>query len=158
MGIYFALIGAALSFLLAGIGSSIGVGMAGEAAAGALAEDPSKVGKLMVLQLLPGTPGIYGFVVALLTLIQIGGVGGNVQDLSWIQGLLYFAACLPMGFVGLWSAKRQGRAAVSSIGTFVKKPEQFGKLMLFPAMVELYAIFALIISLLALLGIGNLKV
>lgn len=158
MGIYFALIGASLAFLLAGIGSAIGVGMAGEAAAGVITEDPGKFGKVMIMQLLPGTQGIYGLIVAFLTLIQIGIIGGSTSEVSVIKGMLYFAACLPMGFVGLWSAKRQARAAVAGIGTVAKRPDQFGKALIFPAMVETYAIFALLISVLALIGIGNLAV
>ncbi len=71
-GIVFALLGAALAALMAGIGSAVGVGMAGEAAAGVVTEDPGKFGKVLLLQLLPGTQGIYGLLVAVLTLIQIG--------------------------------------------------------------------------------------
>ena len=57
-GIVFALIGAALATFLAGTGSAIGVGKAGVAAAGVLTEDPSKYGKVLILQLLPATQGI----------------------------------------------------------------------------------------------------
>ena len=42
LGIVYALLGAALAVLLAGAGSSIGVGIAGQAAAGVVTEDPSK--------------------------------------------------------------------------------------------------------------------
>jgi V/A-type H+-transporting ATPase subunit K len=64
-------------------------------------------------------------------------------------GLLYLAACLPIAIVGLVSARYQGRTSVASIGIVAKKPEQFGKAMLFPAMVETYAILALLVSILA---------
>ena len=98
LGIVFALAGAALAALMAGIGSAVGVGMAGEAAAGVVTEDPQKFGKVLILQLLPGTQGIYGLLIAFMTLTQIGILGGSA-DISWIKGLLYFAACLPMAFV-----------------------------------------------------------
>lgn len=156
-GIVFALLGAVMSALLAGAGSSVGVGMAGEAAAGVVTEDPSKFGKVLVLQLLPGTQGIYGLLIAFITLSQIGVLGGS-SDISLAKGLLYFLACLPMAVVGYWSAIRQARASVASIGMVAKRPDQFGKAMIFPAMVETYAILALLVSILAVSGIGALNV
>lgn len=157
LGIFFALLGAAAASLMAGIGSAIGVGMAGEAAAGVVTEDPSKFGKVLILQLLPGTQGIYGLLVAFITLSQIGIIGGS-PELSLAKGLLYFAACLPIAFAGLWSAIRQARASVASIGLIAKRGDQMGKAMLFPAMVETYAILALLVSILAVFGIGSLNV
>ncbi len=156
-GIVLALLGAALAALMAGIGSAVGVGMAGEAAAGVVTEDPGKFGKVLLLQLLPGTQGIYGLLVAVLTLIQIGILGGS-SEVSLGQGLLYLVACLPMAFVGLWSAIRQARAAVAGIGTVAKRPEQMGKAMIFPAMVETYAILALLVSVLSILNIPNIAI
>lgn len=156
-GIVLALLGAALAALMAGIGSAMGVGMAGEAAAGVVTEDPGKFGKVLLLQLLPGTQGIYGLLVAVLTLIQIGILGGS-SEVSLGQGLLYLVACLPMAFVGLWSAIRQARAAVAGIGTVAKRPEQMGKAMIFPAMVETYAILALLVSVLSILNIPNIAI
>lgn len=156
LGLVFALLGAALAALLAGTGSAIGVGMAGEAAAGVVTEDPQKFGKVLILQLLPGTQGIYGLLIAFITLSQIGVLGGGAADVSFVEGLLYFAACLPMAFVGLWSAKRQARAAVSGIALVAKRPDQMGKAIIFAAMVETYAILALLISILAIVGIPAL--
>ncbi|EEG51752.1 MULTISPECIES: V-type ATP synthase subunit K [Enterocloster] len=157
LGIVFALTGAALAALLAGIGSAIGVGIAGEAAAGVITEDPNKFSKVLVLQLLPGTQGIYGLLIGFITLTQIGIMGGD-PNVSVAKGLLYLAACLPMAFVGLWSAMKQGKASVASIGLVAKRPEQFGKAMIFPAMVETYAILALLISILSIFGIGGLAI
>ena len=157
LGIVFALTGAALAALLAGIGSAIGVGIAGEAAAGVITEDPNKFSKVLVLQLLPGTQGIYGLLIGFITLTQIGIMGGD-PNVSVAKGLLYLAACLPMAFVGLWSAMKQGKASLASIGLVAKRPEQFGKAMIFPAMVETYAILALLISILSIFGIGGLAI
>ena len=156
-GVGLALLGAALAALLAGIGSAIGVGLAGEAAAGVVTEEPSKFGKVLLLQLLPGTQGIYGLMIAFLTLSNIGILGGS-GDISFAKGLMYLFACLPLGLVGLWSAKRQARAAVASIHLIAKKPDQFGKALLFPAMVETYAVLALLVSLLAVANIGKLPI
>ncbi|MEF9938984.1 MAG: V-type ATP synthase subunit K [Clostridium sp.] len=149
-GIVFALLGVAVAVGFAGMGSAWGVGIAGQAAAGVVTEDPSKFAKVLLLQLLPGTQGIYGLLVGFITLSKIGLLGGGADmSMSITQGLLYFAACLPIGMVGLISAKYQGQTSAASIGIVAKRPEQFGKAMLFPAMVETYAILALLISILA---------
>lgn len=153
LGIVYALLGAALAVLLAGAGSSIGVGIAGQAAAGVVTEDPSKFAKVLIMQLLPGTQGIYGLLVGFITLSKIGLLGGGMLDLTPQQGLLVLAACLPIGIVGLISGKSQGKTAAAAIGIVAKKPDQFGKAMLFPAMVETYAILALLISFLAVSAI-----
>ncbi|MDQ0152158.1 V/A-type H+-transporting ATPase subunit K [Fusobacterium naviforme] len=157
LGVAFALLGAALSALLSGVGSAKGVGIAGQAAAGVTTEDPNKFSQVLILQLLPGTQGIYGLLIAFITMTQIGVMGGSA-DMSLAKGLLYLAACLPMGVVGLFSAIAQGKAAVASIGLVSKRPDQFGKAMIFPAMVETYAILALLISILAIFGVGALNV
>lgn len=153
LGLVYALLGAAVAVFLAGAGSAIGVGIAGQAAAGVVTEDPSKFAKVLVIQLLPGTQGIYGLLVGFLTLSKIGLLGGGAADLTPQTGLLILAACLPVGIVGLISGKSQGETAAASIGIVAKKPEQFGKAMLFPAMVETYAILSLLISILAVTAI-----
>ncbi len=155
LGLPIALLGAAMAALLGGIGSAIGVGDAGKAAAGVVTEDPSLFGKVLILQLLPGTQGIYGLLIAFLTLTQIGVLGGSA-DVSFAAGCAYFAACMPMAFVGLWSARMQAKASIASIGLVAKKPDQFGKSMIFPAMVETYAVLALLVSLLSVMNISSL--
>ena len=153
LGIVYALLGAALAVFLAGAGSAIGVGIAGQAASGVVSEDPSKFAKVLVIQLLPGTQGIYGLLVGFITLSKIGLLGGGILDLTPQQGLLVLAACLAVGIVGLISGKSQGETAAAAIGIVAKKPEQFGKAMLFPAMVETYALLSLLISILAVTNI-----
>ena len=152
-GLFFALLGAAFATLMAGIGSAIGVGKAGVAASGVLAEEPSLFGKVLIFQLLPATQGIYGLLVGILILSNVGLIGG-VKPVSLLQGMLYFGASLPIAFCGLYSAIYQSKCAVAGIGTVAKKPDQFGKAILMPAMVETYAILALLISMLAILGIA----
>ncbi len=152
-GMVFALLGVVLATVLAGWGSALGVATAGQAAAGVVAEDPDQFAKVLILQLLPGTQGIYGLLVAFITLTRIGILGGTpVTDTK--TGLLYLAACLPIAIVGLISAYHQGRTSVASIGVVAKDPNQFGKAMLFPAMVETYAILALLVSILSVVNIG----
>ena len=153
LGLVYSLLGAAVAVFLAGAGSALGVGIAGQTAAGVVTEDPSKFAKVLVPHLLPGTQGIYGLLVGFLTLSKIGLLGGGAAQIDPQTGLLILAACLPVGIVGLISGKSQGETAAASIGIVAKKPEQFGKAMLFPAMVETYAILSLLISILAVTAI-----
>ena len=153
LGLVYALLGAAVAVFLAGAGSALGVGIAGQAASGVVTEDPSKFAKVLILQLLPGTQGIYGLLVGFITLSKIGLLGGGAAEISVQTGLLILAACLPIGIVGLISGRSQGQTAAAAIGIIAKKPDQFGKAMLFPAMVETYAILALLISILAVSAI-----
>ena len=153
MGTVLALTGAALAVILAGMGSAYGVGIAGQAASGVVSEDPSKFAKVLIIQLLPGPQGIYGLLVGFIALSKIGILSGAPAELSTATGLLILAACLPIALVGLVSAMHQGKTAVSAVGIVAKKPDQFGKAMLFPAMVETYAILALLVSILAINGV-----
>ncbi len=153
LGVFYGILGAAAAVLLAGAGSSIGVGIAGQAAAGVVTEDPDKFAKVLIMELLPGTQGLYGLIIGFVTLSKIGILGTGVE-VSAASGLMLLAACLPIGIVGLISGIYQGKASASSIGIVARKPEQFGKAMLLPAMVETYAILALLISFLAVSGIA----
>lgn len=154
-GIIWALLGAAIATVMAGIGSIKGVGMATEAGMGVLAEDSSKFGKLLVLELLPGTQGLYGFIVSVMILVGTGVLGGNLAlDMSASTGLLYLAASLPIAFGGLISGMAQGRAATAGIALIAKKTEDFSKAMVSTTLVEIYALLSFLVSLLAVLAIG----
>ncbi|MCR5636419.1 MAG: V-type ATP synthase subunit K [Clostridiales bacterium] len=156
-GLILALLGAALATTLAGIGSAIAVGKAGIAAAGVLTEDPSKFGKVLIFQLLPATQGIYGLLIGFLIISNVGLLG-EAKEVSVVQGLLYFCAAMPIAFGGLISAIYQGKCSIAGIATVNKKPDQMGKAILLPAMVETYAILALLISMLAVFGIPNVTI
>ena len=153
LGLVFALTGAAVAVFMAGAGSAIGVGIAGQAASEVVTEDPGKFAQVLIMQFLPGTQGIYGLLIGFITLSKIGLLGGNVASLNMSTGLMILAACLPIGIVGLISGKSQGQTSAAAIGIVAKKPDQFGKAMLFPAMVETYAILALLISILSVTAI-----
>ena len=152
-GNVWALLGAAVA-ALAGIGSAIGVGIAGQAAAGVLADDPKKFGKTLILQAIPGTQGIYGLLMAFLIFIKTGLLGGGMIDLTLSQGLYIFASGIPIGLVGIWSGIAQGKTAASGIMLLGKRPDQMAKGIIYAAMVETYAIFALLISILMLFNLG----
>jgi len=104
-GLALAVAGAAIAAALGGIGSSIGVGLAGQAGTGVISEKPELFGKILLLQALPGTQGIYGFLGALLILIQVGLIGGNATQISLSTGWQFFFAGLPVGLAGLYSGR-----------------------------------------------------
>ena len=156
-GLVFAILGAALATLLPGIGSATGVGMVGEAAAGVTTEDPSKFSKLLILQLLPATQGIYGMLTSFLLLSQLGIIGGTPVEITIIKGLAYLFSCLPFAIVGYFSAIKQAKTSAAGVSLVAKRPDQMSKGMIFSAMVETYAILALLISILGNSGIANIN-
>ena len=151
-GQWLGLLGAALAACLAGAGSAKGCSIAGQAAAGVTTEDPAKFGQTLVLQLLPGTQGFYGFIVAFLILTKIGILGGGAE-ITAAQGFRFLAAGLPIAITGLISGIAQGKASAASIGIIAKRPEEMGKAIIFPAIVETYAILGLLASFLMYNGI-----
>lgn len=152
-GLVMAILGAAFAVSGAGMGSSKGVGIAGEAAAGVVAEDPAKFGQTLLLQALPATQGIYGTLVAFVILSKIGIIGGNIAQISMVTGCQLFFASLPMGIVGYISGICQGRVSAAGIVMVAKRPAEVAKGMIFAAMVETYAILALLISFLTVVNI-----
>ena len=149
-GLALALLGAGLAVGLSCVGSAKGTGIAGEAGTGLLSREPAKSGKVMVLQLLPGTQGLYGLVVWFFALYRMGMIGGNAQLTIW-QGMEYFVACLPMAVGGWISASAQGRVAAGSINILAKNPEHWSKGLILCGIVEFYAILSLLASMLMLL-------
>lgn len=152
-GIVFAALGAALAAGLAGAGSALGVGIAGQSAAGVVSEDPDRFGSCLLLQLLPGTQGIYGLLIAFVIATKAGLLSGGAAALTATNGLNLLLAAIPIAFGGLLSAIHQGRVAVSGINMIAKKPEEQGKAMLMTVMVETYAVLALLISFLLVNGV-----
>ncbi len=153
-GMVLAIIGAALAALLAGIGSAKGVGLVGEAASGVVSVDPSKFSKVLILELLPGTQGLYGLLTAILLLSRIGIIGGSPVSLTTEQGIAFLVASLPIAIVGLISGMVQGKTAAAGVGITAKKPDHNGKAIIMAAMVETYAILALLISILMIYNIA----
>ena len=151
LGQMLVILGAALAVGFAGSGSAWGIGLANEAAAGIMTEDPKKFGYALVLLALPGTQGIYGLLVAVLAMQKSGLLGGAAITV-W-QGLGICFACLPIAISGFYSAIWQGKSSAASILMIAKRPEQIGKAVILPAMCETYAVFGLLISILLLNGI-----
>jgi len=144
-GLSLAIAGAATAVILGGIGSSIGVSLAGQAGAGVTTEQPEKFGKVLVLEALPGTQGIYGFLVGFLVLL-FTGVIGEAKDISMQQGWQIFFACLPCAFACLSSGILQGKVTTAGMNMIAKDGSQMGKAMVLSAMVETYAVLGFLIS------------
>lgn len=150
-GLYVAIIGASLAVALACAGSGRGVGLVGEAAAGVISEDPNKFASCLILQILPGTQGLYGLVVWFYALFSLGVIGGTPEAMTVGQGLGYCFACLPMGIGGYVTAIAQGRCAAGGVSLVAKRPEEMSKGIIMAIMVEFYAILCLLASFLMLL-------
>ena len=127
LGLILATAGAVVAAAGGILGSAIGVGIAGEAAAGLVSEQPERFGNALVLQLLPGTQGIYGLVVAVFIAMRAGLLPGGAVEVAVSQGWQLFFAAFPMA--------------------------EFGHCMLMAIMVETYAIFSLLISMLLIFGV-----
>lgn len=153
LGLALAVLGAALSVSLAGIGSIIGVARAGRAASGIVSEEPEKFGKALLLQALPSTQGIYGFIGAFWIIIKLDLLGGGVPAISWSTGLALCLACLPVALGGLFSGIFQGSVSVSAMNIVAKKPQELGKGVILSAMVETYAVLGLLATILLVQGI-----
>ena len=133
------------------MGSAKGVGLVGEASSGMLSEDPSMFGKALILQALPGTQGIYGLITAFLIIYKMGILSGSPVELTIAQGAYFLMAALPIAIVGYYSAIKQGKVAAAGISFIAKRPKEVGKAITSAALVETYAIFAVLISLLLVL-------
>lgn len=145
-GFIFAALGIAIAVIFSGMGSARGVGMTGEAASALIKEQPEKFGKSLILQLLPGTQGLYGFVIGFLIYLNMS------QDMALQDGLYMLMAGMPIAFTGLTSGIAQGRVATAAIQILAKREEHNTKGIIYAAMVETYAILGFVISFLLVLN------
>ena len=140
IGSVIGVMGIAVCVLLCGIGSALGLYKTGSSAAGVLGENPKKFGKVLVLVLLPATQGIYGFIIGIIA-------SGNIAALETAeQGWALFGAVLPMAISGLVTGIFQGKSAANCIYAVGKQESLGGKLIIYPAMIEFYAILGMLIS------------
>ncbi len=153
LGLTLALFSAGLSALLAGIGSAVGVGIAGRTATGVLSEKPERYGQMFIMVVLPGTQGFYGFLAAFIVMIKLNFFGETgVIDLSPALGMKVLIACMPIMFAGLISAILQGRVCAGGILMAAKRPEMAFKAgVVYAVMVEIYAVLGLLVTIFMLL-------
>jgi len=155
-GLALAVAGAAFAVAFAGAGSSIGVGAAGQAGSGVVAEKPELFGKILILEALPATQGIYGFLVAFLILMFTGVISGEPMPLTLSQGAFVFFAGVPVGLAGYFSGAHQGKVSAAGCGMVAKNPGDMGKAMVLSAMVETYAVLGFLVSALAIFSVGKM--
>jgi V/A-type H+-transporting ATPase subunit K len=153
LGIFFALLGASFAVLLTGYGSSKGVALVGQGAAGVCTEKPELFSKVLILQALPGSQGIYGFVGFFFVLNAIGLLGGTPKDVTTAQGLTFIAACLPVAICGLVSAIYQGKVAAAGLNLVAKNPDNLVSAIVLSAMVETFAVLGLLATILGIMAI-----
>ena len=151
-GIGLAFLGAALAVGLCCVGSARGTGMTGEAAAGLLSTAPEHFSKCLILQVIPGTQGLYGLVIWFFALNVMGAFSGGIQPLTVTQGLTIAVSCLPMAIGGYRPAIYQGRVAAASITIAAKQPNDWSKGIILCVIVEFYAILSLLASILLLMN------
>jgi len=150
----YAILGAAIGCLFAGIGSAVGLQIVGSTGAGVLSEDPDKFGKIFLLTVLPSTQGFYGFIIAIIVIVKIGILGGNVISLTPAEGAQILFSALPVGIVGLISGIHQGKVCAAGVEMAAKQPESAMRPVIYGVMVETYAVLGLVISfLLIMLGV-----
>lgn len=155
LGLALALCGGAIATLLAGIGSCMGVSMAGQAGAGLLTEKPNAFGTVMVIEALPGSQGIYGMVVAFLLLVFFNIGTPDQLPMDFATGLAVLFACLPVAFTCLFSAPYQGKVCAAGMKMMAKDEKAGGKVIIMAVLVETFAILGFLISFLMLLNISN---
>lgn len=153
-GIFLALLGAALAVALPGIGSAIGVGLVGQASTGLVTEQPERFGQTLLLQAIPGTQGIYGLLSGFLIMIKIGVFSGQMAAITTSQGLQLLMAAMPIAIVGWLSAIAQGQTAAAGVSLVAKRQEALGQAVTYAAMVETYAVLALLSTLLLVRGVA----
>lgn len=143
-GFILGLLGAALAAILPGLGSAKCVGILGESAAAILIDEPQKFARALVFQLLPGTQGLYGFIICVIALGKLS------PDMSLQAGLAILMACLPIIIVGYFSAVAQSKVTLADMDLLVKNEKQSTKGIILAVMVETYAILALVSSIMLL--------
>ncbi|MDY0199663.1 MAG: V-type ATP synthase subunit K [Bacteroidales bacterium] len=135
--IIFAYFGIGIMIILSGVGSAYGVTIGGNASIGAMKKDPSAFGNYMVLSALPGTQGLYGFAGYFMLATYL------TPTMTWAAAAAVFGAGIAMGFVGLFSALRQGQVCANGIAAMGSGHKVFGNTLILAVFPELYAIVAL---------------
>ncbi len=143
-------IGAALAIGIAGYGSAKGLGISGNAASGVTGENEGNFSSALILQVLPQTQVVYGFIIAVLIILSIMG-----EAMSLEKGGVALAAGIAVGVTGL-SGIAQGNAAAAAIGAATKNPKVRGKVLIFVVMPEIAALFGFVIAIMLLISGGVL--
>ena len=148
-----AFVGIFLAVFLCCTGSAKGIGIVGEAGAGLLTEDSDKFPQILILEIIPTTNGIYGFVAGMLIMVKMNLFSGDMIMLTLNQGALVLVSCLPIAIVGYLAAIMQARIVAGVVGVVAKRPEDLGKGILIAVMVEFFTIIALLVSIMLIISL-----
>jgi V/A-type H+-transporting ATPase subunit K len=153
-GLGWAAAGAMLTVMFGGVGSALGIRVAASEAAGVLSEKPELFGKLLILMALPGTQGFYSFIGAIFIASRTGLMGGAVT-VPPIVGVALLFVGIGQGIVEWRSAIYQGETSAAAINLVAKRPDEAGRAIIMPALVETYAVVALLAAILMTLWLTN---
>jgi V/A-type H+-transporting ATPase subunit K len=150
------IIGCALAMGIAGIGSAMGLMLAGTSAVAVTGEKPELFGKCLIFQVLPMTQAVYGLLTAILLMMGAGLLGGSGADLTNpMLGISAIGIGLVVGLTGL-SAANQGMVASASISATARNPSVAARGIIYTVMPETIAIFGLLVGILLMTGLGLL--
>jgi V/A-type H+-transporting ATPase subunit K len=150
------IIGCALAMGIAGIGSAMGLMLAGTSAVAVVGEKPELFGKCLVFQVLPMTQAVYGLLTAILLMMGAGLLGGSGTTLANpMLGISSIGIGLVVGLTGI-SAANQGMVASASISATARNPDVAARGIIFTVMPETIAIFGLLVGILLMTGLGLL--
>ena len=153
-GVGLVFVGAVISAVLGFIGSAVGMGFAGKAGSAVLSERPELFGRVLLIQALPGSQGIYGLVGAFLILNFAGLLGGEAMEtISLAEGFQYLMVGVPIGLSGLISGIYQGSVSAAGMSLIAQNEALTAQAIILSAMVETWAIFGLLISFILLTAI-----
>jgi len=152
-GMSWMVIGLFCCLMLGGLGSSKGLHISGNQMAGTLSEKPDLFGKLLVLMALPGTQGVYAFVLTFAGMIILKFNTGG--ELSVLKGIALFFSFIFIGIVLYLSAVYQGKNSAAAINLVAKQPDKAGGAILIPALVETYALLAFVAGFVLLIFISK---
>ena len=146
--------GAVMVVVFGGLGSAIGIRISGTQAAGVLAEKPELFGKMFVMMALPGTQGFYSFVCGIM-MIVLSGVLNKGTVVSGAKGFALMTVGVGVGLVEWLSAILQGQSSAAAESLTGRQPGSSGQAILIPALVETYAVIALVSGILLILWISQ---
>jgi len=150
------IIGCALAMGIAGVGSALGLMLAGTSAVAVTGEKPELFGKCLVFQVLPMTQAVYGLLTAILLMMGAGLLGGGGADLTNpMIGVSAIGIGLVVGLTGI-SAANQGMVASASIAATARNPDVAARGIIYCVMPETIAIFGLLVGILLMTGLGLL--
>jgi V/A-type H+-transporting ATPase subunit K len=149
------ILGCALAIGIAGIGSAIGLALAGSSAVAVTAEKPELFSKCLILQVLPMTQSVYGLLTAILLMMGAGLLGGGSATVTPLMGMGAIWIGLAVGLTGT-SAINQGMVASSSISAVGRNPDVASRGIIYTVMPETIAIFGLLVGILLMVGLGLL--